>query len=114
MIVRIWRTEVDSSRMAEYEQFAREQSLPMFRRQPGFLGVFFLGRRKDRAVLTIWRDLASVEALAHSATYQETVAQLSATRLLLGQTSVEVFEAQGGFLDLQNLSYLIESELKGG
>ena len=71
MIIRIWRTEIASARMAEYEQFVQERSLPMFRQQQGFPGVLFLGRQTDRAVLTIWRDLPSVEALAHSSTLEE-------------------------------------------
>lgn len=71
--------------------------------------MLFLGMQKDRAVLTIWRDLPSVEALAHSSTYQETSAQLNATGLLVGQTSVEVFEVQEGFLDLQTLAHVLEN-----
>jgi heme-degrading monooxygenase HmoA len=94
MIVRIWRTEIERARMSEYEQFAQERSLPMFHQQQGFLAVLFLGTQKDRAVLSLWKDLSCVEALAQSSTYQETAAQLNATGLLVGQTSVEVFEAQ--------------------
>lgn len=109
MIIRIWRTEIQRAHMAEYEKFAQERSLPMFRKQQGFLGVLFLGMQKDRAVLTIWRDLPSVEALAHSPTYQETSAQLDATGLLVGQTSVEVFAVQEGFLDPQTLAHLLEN-----
>lgn len=108
MIIRIWRTEIERAQMAKYEQFAQERSLPMFHQQQGFLGVLFLGMQKDRAVLTIWRDLPAVEALAHSSTYQETAAQLNATGLLIGQTSLEVFEAQGGSLDLQALAHVLE------
>ncbi len=109
MIIRIWRTEIERAHMAKYEQFAQERSLPMFRQQQGFLGVLFLGRQKDRAVLTVWRDLLAVEALAHSSTYQETSTELNATGWLVGQTSVEVFEVQGSFLDLQALAHLLES-----
>lgn len=112
MIIRIWRTEIASACMAEYERFAQERSLPMFRHQQGFLGVFFLGTRKDRAVLTLWRDVPSVEALAHSSTYQETSAQLQATGLLVGQPSVEVFEVQRGILDLQAFAHLLENTNK--
>jgi len=38
MIIRIWRTEIQTAHMAEYEKFAQERSLPMFRKQQGFLG----------------------------------------------------------------------------
>src|SRR5579884_906547 len=85
----------------------------MFRKQQGFLGVLFLGMQKDRAVLTIWRDLPAVEALAHSPTYQETSAQLDATGLLVGQTSMEVFEVQERFLDPQTLAHLLENTNPG-
>ena len=71
----------------------------LFRKQQGFLGVFFLGKQKDRAVLTIWKDKSSVGALAHSSTYQETSTQLGATGILVGKTSVEVFEVQEGALN---------------
>jgi heme-degrading monooxygenase HmoA len=109
MIVRIWRTEIERARMSEYEQFAQERSLPMFHQQQGFLAVLFLGTQKDRAVLSLWKDLSCVEALAQSSTYQETAAQLNATGLLVGQTSVEVFEAQGGTLELEALAHLLRA-----
>ena len=98
MIARLWRTRVDLTRLTEYEQFAQDQSLPMFRQQQGFLVVFFL--RDDQAILVVslWRDRPAVEALAASATYQATVRQLQATGLLLGQQSVEIFEVSGGAL----------------
>jgi len=101
-----------TSRKSEYEQFAQERSLPMFQQQQGFLGVLFLGTQQDRAVLSIWQDMSRVEALAHSSTYQETSAQLAATGVLIGQTFVEVFEAQGGSLDLQALAHLLENTNK--
>jgi len=69
--------------------------------------------QKDRAVLTLWRDLPSVEALAHSPTYQETSAQLNATGLLVSQTSVEVFEVQEGFLDPRTLAHLLKTTNHG-
>lgn len=53
MIARLWRTQVDVTRRAEYEQFAQEQSLPMFRQQRGFLGVFFLRDHQDCLVLSL-------------------------------------------------------------
>jgi heme-degrading monooxygenase HmoA len=112
MIIRIWRTEIEHARMSEYDQFAQERSLPMFHQQQGFLAVLFLGTQKDRAVLSLWKDLSCVEALAQSSTYQETAAQLNATGWLVGQTSVEVFEAQGGTLELEALAHLLEKTNK--
>ncbi|HEX8221865.1 MAG TPA: hypothetical protein VF914_21935 [Chloroflexia bacterium] len=49
-----------------------------------------------------------MEALAHSTTYQQTVEQLNATALLVGETSVEVFEVRGGFLDVEALAELVK------
>src|SRR5215210_1273041 len=55
MIVRIWRTGVDRSRLEEYAHFEEERSLPMFREQPGLIGVLFLREGEDRAAaLTFW------------------------------------------------------------
>ncbi len=98
MIARIWRTQVESARLAEYEKFAQEQSLPMFQQQRGFLGVFFLREHQDCLVLSLWTDRAAVEALATSATYQGTVHRLYDTGLLLGQQQVELFDVSGGTL----------------
>ena len=106
MIARLWRTQVNLTRLAEYEQFAQEQSLPMFRQQRGFLGVFFLGEHQAILVLSLWEDRTAVEALATSATYQATVRQLQATGLLLGQSHVELFEISGGILLPMALSHL--------
>jgi heme-degrading monooxygenase HmoA len=106
MIARIWRTQVDLTRLAEYEQFAQEQSLPMFRQQRGFLGVFFLREHQNCLVLSLWEDRIAVEALATSATYQATVRQLQATGLLLGHSLVELFEVSGGTLLPTALSHI--------
>jgi len=48
MIVRIWRTRIDQARASEYRDFAHSRSLPMFRAQPGFAGVFFAARQDQR------------------------------------------------------------------
>jgi hypothetical protein len=43
LVVRIWRTGLHESRAREYEDFARNVSLPMFRRHDGIRGVLFAG-----------------------------------------------------------------------
>jgi heme-degrading monooxygenase HmoA len=98
MVVRIWRTEIDTTRAEEYREFARSRSLPMFRAQPGFAGVLFAGQGSERVVITLWRDLAAAEALERSETYNATVAEIQATGFLLGDSSVEVLEVEGVFL----------------
>ena len=59
------RARIDPERNEEYRRFERERCLAMLRRQPGFLGVFFLRQGEDRAAsITIWEDRGAVEALA--------------------------------------------------
>jgi heme-degrading monooxygenase HmoA len=99
MIVRIWRTRVDSSRMSEYASFEQERSLPMFRKQSGCLGVLFLRTGAEEcAALTMWSGLEAVQALSTSTSYRRTVRELEATGLLKGEQSVEVFEVKGGLI----------------
>ncbi len=98
MIVRIWRTQVDPTRLEEYRLFAEEHSLPMFRAQRGFLGVLLAGAGSERAVLSLWADDESAAALDSSPRYRETVARISAAGFLVGPSSVEVFEVHGGDL----------------
>ena len=99
MIVRIWRTHVGQARAGDYRGFAHSRSLPMFRMQPGFAGALFAARRADRAVITLWRDLASAQALGHSHAYQATVAEIEAMGFLQGQSTVETFELEEVFLE---------------
>ncbi|MGE0240725.1 MAG: antibiotic biosynthesis monooxygenase [Parvibaculaceae bacterium] len=90
MIARLWKTGLKPGRLAAYEAFAREISLPMFRDQDGFLGCV-MSRHDDRAlVLTFWRDAAAVEALKRSPSYQATVDRILAADLLAGEQSTEV------------------------
>ena len=97
MMARIWRTGVKPERFEEYERFARERSLPMFRKQRGFIGVLFMRERADRAaVLTLWEDEKAVEELEASPTYRQTVEVILGSGLLANEQSVEVFEVQGG------------------
>jgi heme-degrading monooxygenase HmoA len=91
-LVRIWTTRIDLGRLEEYERFVAERSLPMFRAQPGFVGVAF-GRSGDEvAVISYWRDRAAVDALDGSATYQETVRAIVDTGFLVGDADVQIFE----------------------
>jgi len=92
MIARIWRTGIRPGRADAYESFAREISLPMFRAQQGYAGVV-MGRDGNSAwVLTLWRDQAAVDALASSATYQQTVERILAANLLDGEQTTEIAE----------------------
>ena len=99
MVARIWRTQIDVTRADEYRRFAEEKSLPMFREQPGFAGVLFAANLAERAVITLWRDLASAQGLDQSETYRRTVAEIEGTGFLRGNSSVEVFELEGLFME---------------
>ena len=94
VVVRVWRTGIDPSRAAEYERFARERSLPMFRRQPGFCGVMFAGDEGTRAVLTFWASAAEAISLSDSDDYRETVAGIKGTGVLRFPQSVELLPVQ--------------------
>ena len=97
MVARIWRTGVKPERFEEYERFARERSLPMFRAQRGFIGVLFMREKADRAaVLTLWEDEKEVEDLEVSPLYRQTVEAILGTDLLAREQSVELFKVHGG------------------
>lgn len=99
MIIRIWRTAVDPGRRDEYREFEEQHSLPMFRRQAGFLGVLFLRSKQGAAALTFWAGDEDVERLAQSPTYLATVERLERTGLLSGDQTVELFEVAGAHID---------------
>jgi heme-degrading monooxygenase HmoA len=98
MILRIWRTLIDPSKRDDYLEFARSRSLPMFREQPGLRAVFFAADRADRAVVTLWDRGEDVEALDSSESYQQTVAAIEQAGFLRGDSTVELFDVEGGFL----------------
>lgn len=91
MIMRIWRTQVDVTRATEYERFAAKQSLPMFRAHQGFSGLLFGRHGADCIVITLWEDDAAANALEDSPRYRDTVARISATGFLIGQSQIERF-----------------------
>jgi heme-degrading monooxygenase HmoA len=98
VIIRIWRTAIDAQREDEYRRFEEEQSLAMFRQQPGFLGVLFLRSEVDAAALTIWESREHVDRLADAPSYVATVERLQQTGLLCGEQSIEVFDLVAGDL----------------
>lgn len=84
-------------RLKEYERFERTRSLPMFRRQPGLMGVLFLREGEEHAAaLTLWDSMESIKALDTSPSYRETAGALGASGLLVGEQSVHIFHIQGG------------------
>ena len=99
MIARIWRTGVDPERIDEYERFERDESIPMFRQQPGFLGVLFLRTGDGCATLTLWKDDAAVQALDDSPSYRIAVEKIEAAGFLRGVPAVETFRVAYGALE---------------
>ncbi|WP_166345699.1 hypothetical protein [Phytoactinopolyspora limicola] len=98
MIMRVWRTRIDDSRTTDYEQFAAQESLPMFRAHAGFAGLLF-GRSGDECVVvTLWADAESVAAFEASQLYQETVDRITAAGFIVGPSFVERFEVHGSHL----------------
>lgn len=95
MIMRIWRTQVDEARAAEYERFAAEESLPMFRAHRGFEGHLFGRRGSENIVVTLWRDNAAADALEASPRYHDTVARINAAGFLVGRSQVDRFQLHG-------------------
>jgi heme-degrading monooxygenase HmoA len=95
MIMRVWQTQVDEARAEDYERFAAEESLPMFRSHPGFEGHLFGRRGRDCIVVTIWTDDESADALETSPRYLDTVARIDAAGFLVGGSEVERFHLHG-------------------
>ena len=91
MIGRIWRTQVLSDRADEYETFARDISLPMFRQQRGFEGVLMLRQGEECLVISLWRGKDDLAVLSGSPGYSETVAQIVARGFLFGEQTVDLF-----------------------
>jgi heme-degrading monooxygenase HmoA len=104
MIVRLWTTRVEQDRIAEYEENEHSRSLPMFRQQPGCLGVMFLRSSENCFALSFWKDLESVEKLKTSTSYLEASEFYANSGMLIGDPSLKVFEVSGGFLDLEALT----------
>ena len=92
MIARIWNTSVAEERAAEYERFALDESLPMFRKQQGFRGVLMVRDGASCQVITLWGSADDVAALAHSASYAETVSRIVGRGFLRGEQEVRVFD----------------------
>lgn len=98
-VVRIWTTELVESRAPEYQAFARNVSLPMFRRHNGFLGVVFAGTGTKRMVITLWSSPAAAAALDVSADYQATVRAIEATGFLRPPQRLVVLDVHGSSIE---------------
>jgi hypothetical protein len=98
MIVRLWTTGIISSKAAEYDGFASSRSLAMFKTLDGCLGVIFIRSDTKGYALSFWDNAASVEALADSELYQNTVSEIVAAGFLKEPQTSELVDVTGGFL----------------
>jgi heme-degrading monooxygenase HmoA len=99
LVARIWRTGLDRARAAEYDEFARTRSLPMFERHEGFLGVLFATAGDDRVVITLWRDREAVVALEHSSEYRATARAIQEAGFLRPPQRVDVLDVSCARVD---------------
>jgi heme-degrading monooxygenase HmoA len=100
MVVRLWKTQVKKSALATYEENERNRSLPMFKEQPGCVGVLFLRSEDTCFALTFWKDLDAVDQLKTSKSYLEASAFYELSGMLVGEPSLQLFEVKGGFFSL--------------
>jgi heme-degrading monooxygenase HmoA len=98
-VARIWRTAIDPSLAGEYETFALERSLPMFKAHEGCCGVLFAADADERIVITLWTSRAAAEALDRSAVYRATVEAIEAAGFLRPPQHVELLDVPAGWLD---------------
>lgn len=100
-LVRIWTANVAVANEAAYLAFAHGRSLPMFLSQPGCEGVHFLRLDDSRqAVVTLWVDDAAIQACEWSSNYRQAAADLMATGMIEGDTSVTVMGISSPALDV--------------
>jgi SAM-dependent methyltransferase/heme-degrading monooxygenase HmoA len=101
MIGRLWMTGLKAGRGRDYEAFAREVSLPMFRAQEGFLGCVMSRDEETGVVMTLWEDEKAVKALDSSPSYGETVAKILASDLLTTEQATRFGKVH--VLDLEHI-----------
>src|SRR5215469_2004806 len=68
MIIRVFRARLKPGKRDAYERLCREHYIPLIREQPGFMtariGEPPEGAPEDFALVSIWKDLASLQAFA--------------------------------------------------
>jgi len=94
MVVRIWRARIDEARAEEYENFARNRSIPTFRSHAGFLGCALLRDGADCTVVTLWDAPQDIERLESSDRYLEIVAEISATGFVCAAGQAQAAQLQ--------------------
>ncbi len=92
MIIRIWTTRFIPEKKDDYLNFAKENSIPMFKLQKGILGVNVLVKDDKSLVLTYWDDKDDIALMENNILYKETVAKIKDSGFLKAPQQVEIFD----------------------
>jgi hypothetical protein len=103
MLTRTWKVHIHKDRIGDLKHFARTESLVMFKKQAGCLGVFFTLDGNKCATITLWKDMASIVALKSSKSYMDTVEKIVASGIFEGEQSIEIFDCFDGYLKLDDI-----------
>jgi len=109
LIIRIWKVRIKEGMLKNLKHFAMTESQPMFNNQEGCLGVLFTLDGNLCATTTLWKDRESIEALKTSKSYIETVDKIVATGMLEGESSIEIFNCFGGYLETDAIKSALPS-----
>jgi len=98
MIVRVFRAKVRPGSTADFEAAAREQSIPLLRAAGGLVSWWAgrpLGETGEFVVVTVWRDLQSLQRFAGPDWQREGVIPAGELPLLEGTVlhHYEVFDS---------------------
>lgn len=93
MLARTWTVAIDPTQAEEYEAFARDVSLPMFRSAPGCAAVVMEREGGDCTVLTVWRSPEELRTFENAAGYLSTVDAILARGFLRGEQRIRITEA---------------------
>ena len=68
MIIRIFRAKIRKDRVSEFKRMVQDQSIPWLKSSEGMLGYFsgepFDENTGEFVMITLWRDLESLQAFA--------------------------------------------------
>jgi quinol monooxygenase YgiN len=92
MLIRIWRTGFDTTRLPELQQFADDVSGPMFRSFQGCMGYVFAVDGSTWITQTFWESADHLEKAEASDDYRRVVERIGGIGVLEGDQTTEVFE----------------------
>lgn len=92
MIIRIWTTRFIPEKKDDYLNFAKDNSLPMFKLQKGILGVNVLVKDDKSLVLTYWDNIDDIALMENNILYKDSVAKIKDAGFLIEPQQVEIFD----------------------